>query len=250
METVEYKGHCIEIYIDEYAENPRRAFDNLGRMTCWHRRYDLGDKHSYKNAGEFFRSLAMEADDTVESRLDYWEDGDGWARLAKKYKDNPWEACGKKVETIIMNAVHKNYILLPLYLYDHSVLILRAGEGGNPFIGRAQHAEWDSGQVGWAYMSKKYAMDNWGKKRFTRTLKEKSLELLRGEVEEYGHYLSGEVYGFKIIDGDGNEIDSCWGWYVDPDRYLVPEAKSVIDRETKRKLKAKSFNRPKDSPGL
>ncbi len=239
VEKIEYKGYDIEIYIDEYAENPRKAFDNLGKMVCWHRRYDLGDEHSYKDPKEFFQTLATETDDTVNGRIDYWENGKGWARLAKEYKDKPWEACDKKVNEIIMSAAYKNYVLLPLYLYDHSVLILRAGENGNPFLGRAQHAEWDSGQVGWAYMSNKDAMRNWNKKRFSKALKKKAVELLRSEAEVYGQYLSGEVYGFRVVDEDKEEVDSCWGWYGDPDKYLVAEAKSIIDHEIERRLKQK-----------
>ena len=34
-----------------------RNWDNLGTMTCWHRRYDLGDKHNYSDPEEFFDYL-------------------------------------------------------------------------------------------------------------------------------------------------------------------------------------------------
>lgn len=34
----------MRIVIDEYPESPRE-WDNLGKMICFHRRYNLGDKH-------------------------------------------------------------------------------------------------------------------------------------------------------------------------------------------------------------
>ena len=34
-----------------------------------------------------------------------------------------------------------------------------------------------------------------------------------GMVEEWNQYLSGDVWGFTIEDGEGNHIDSCWGFY-------------------------------------
>ena len=34
-----------------------------------------------------------------------------------------------------------------------------------------------------------------------------------GMVETWNQYLSGDVWGYIIEDGEGNEIDSCWGLY-------------------------------------
>jgi hypothetical protein len=44
IDTIEYKGHEIEIIADEDAESPR-DWDNLGHMICFYRDYNLGDKH-------------------------------------------------------------------------------------------------------------------------------------------------------------------------------------------------------------
>lgn len=38
--------------------NPRRGHDPFGTMVCWHRRYDLGDPHSFGSPREF--DLEME----------------------------------------------------------------------------------------------------------------------------------------------------------------------------------------------
>lgn len=94
--------------------------------------------------------------------------------------------------------------ILPLYLYDHSGLRMKVGS----FSGLLPqgHAEFDSGQVGFIYSVKR------GKKIEAR---------LRAEVEEYDHYLSGQVYRFKVVEETRcdldelhiEEVDSCGGYF-------------------------------------
>jgi hypothetical protein len=80
LETIKHGNYTIEIYPDEDSGfNPREA-DNLGIMVCFHKRYDLGDKHNY-NYGD--------------------------------YRD--W---GKLERAIIKN--EKPLVILPVYMYDHS----------------------------------------------------------------------------------------------------------------------------------
>ena len=53
--TVSDSGYTLQVYRDEYAENPRK-WDNLGRMVSWHRHYNLGDKHDYDSPQDFYES--------------------------------------------------------------------------------------------------------------------------------------------------------------------------------------------------
>lgn len=53
--SVSDNGYTLQIYRDEYAENPRE-WENLGKMVCWHRRYNLGDKHDYDSPQDFCES--------------------------------------------------------------------------------------------------------------------------------------------------------------------------------------------------
>lgn len=78
-ETEKVGEYLIEIIQDENPESPR-AWDNFGKMVCFHRRYDLGDKHNYKS-----------------------DNFDGWEDLKQHLIDNEDAA-----------------VVLPLYLYDHS----------------------------------------------------------------------------------------------------------------------------------
>lgn len=36
---------------------------------------------------------------------------------------------------------------------------------------------------------------------------------LRARVSEWDQYHAGDVYGFEILDAEGNYLDSCWGHY-------------------------------------
>jgi hypothetical protein len=50
---------------------------------------------------------------------------------------------------------------------------------------------------------------------------------LRGEVETYDMYLTGQVYGFIVKDDEGEDLDSCWGYFGD--EYCKQDAESVVE---------------------
>lgn len=95
----------------------------------------------------------------------------------------------------------------PLYLYDHSGISIRIGA----WHGLAQHAQWDSGQVGFIYTTKE-SLEAYG---ITDELT--AVTGLGHEVEEYDRYLRGDVYGYLIkkacpsCEHLGVE-DSSWGF--------------------------------------
>ena len=125
-------------------DNPR-SWDNLGKMVCFHGRYDLGDKHDYNH-----------------------NDYNGWEEMK--------------------NAIIKEEdvcVILPLYLYDHSGITMSS----SPFSCR-----WDSGQVGWYFVSKKKVREEYGVKKITQSLIDKVTEVLESEVKTYDMYLTGELY--------------------------------------------------------
>lgn len=171
IETKDLGNYRIKIFQDESPDSPR-DWDNLGTMVCFHRRYNLGDKHDYDH-----------------------NDYSGWEEMKK--------------------AIDKNedaLIILPLYLYDHSGITMST----SPFSCR-----WDSGQVGFIYVSKKKVREEYGVKRISPKVAEKALNVLEGEVKTYDQYLTGDVYGYRVYKvttcelghEHEEEIDSCWGYY-------------------------------------
>ena len=57
---IENETIIIKVEQDEFASSPRE-WDNLGKMICWHSRYNLGDDHSYSEPRDLLEDLAKEA---------------------------------------------------------------------------------------------------------------------------------------------------------------------------------------------
>jgi hypothetical protein len=253
-ETIEHMGVEIQIRSDDDPTNPRKEWDHPGtHMVCWHRDYDLGDKHDYKDSDHFFVSLFGQCkltDEQVRNILlyfvrdeyglrDYKAEYADWRDRYKdkasfrydfvmNYVDNQREWLDDDLRQRIAEIVNDNHAILELFLYDHSGITMRTGSFSCP---------WDSGQVGYIHMSLKDAAENWSTPmdwnhpvfyehdKTTKTLRERAIDLLDGEVKEYDMYLTGDVWGY-IIDHEG-EHDSCLGFFGYD--YCVSEAKSIAE---------------------
>ena len=117
------------------------------------------------------------------------------------------------------NANWRNFIVLPLYLYDHSGITINT---------TGFSCQWDSGQVGYIYVSIKHVKKEYNWKRLTKKRREQIEQYLKNEVEVYDDYLTGNVYGYIIKDKDDEQIDSCWGYYGDYDQYCLLEAELAV----------------------
>ena len=98
----------------------------------------------------------------------------------------------------------KEVIALPLYLMDHSGLSMSTSDYG---------CSWDSGQVGFIYVSEDKIKETFMVDTITEDIRKKAIENLKAEVKVYDQYLCGDIWGFSIIDGRGETLDSCWGFY-------------------------------------
>ena len=111
-------------------------------------------------------------------------------------------------------------IILPVFLYDHSGLAMNT-------IGF--HCPWDSGQVGFVYVTLEAVWQEFGLKRVTKALREKAADILRLEIVSYDAYLGGRVYGY-VIERDGEEVDACWGFFGDYELDCLSEARAFVDQ--------------------
>lgn len=156
-------NRIMRIVRDEKPITPRE-WDNLGTMICWHRRYNLGDKH--ESSIEEFRDFR---------------------------KNTPM-------------------VILPLYLLDHSGLIMRNTSFNDP---------WDSGQVGYIYATYEKIRKEYNRRRITGKLIRRVKEILRSETETFNQYLTGDVYGFVLVEVSKCDLekeheetlDSCFGFF-------------------------------------
>ena len=120
----------------------------------------------------------------------------------------------------------KAIAVLPIFLMDHSGLWIQT---------TSFHDPWDSGRVGFIYLTKKQAL-----KEFPQKPGESHGDYIarlnaamKSEVSVYSDYLSGAVYGYVIKNPQGEHVDSCWGFYGDQ-KYMINEAKAIVDGLTKK----------------
>lgn len=199
---VKDKVYKLTIDYDEYPENPRTEWDNACVMVCWHRSYNLGDKHDYYNPDDFQERMELDIKDGL-------------------------------------------LFLKPLYLYDHSGITISTA----PFSCR-----WDSGQVGWIYMTIDTAIkEGWvaeGKEKVdecTQEEKDKVHNYMDGEVKNYDQYLRGEVLYYKLESVKECECcgtvlyeneDSCHGFFGMSESELVDEAIGFLIKDLSKEEQA------------
>lgn len=229
--------YLLLIMQDDEPTNPREDYDNFGHMNCWHSRYNLGEKHDFEDTNELFKELVRDSV-TADTMIDYVKSGKangvkleydrsagGWeissydthfkkwfseAFHEGKLEDSKQDIFESLVDTLPNPALYElaaagKNIILPLNLYDHSGIAMSVSS----FIGRAQHAEWDSGQVGWIYATPQDIQKEYGD--LSTESMEKAENLLKSEVNTYNYYLTNQCYGFRLYK-NGEEEDSCWGF--------------------------------------
>lgn len=210
-ETVEYKNCTIKIYQDTDAQSPDEWQDDEIVLLGFNSRYFWVERKGF----------------TQEEIIDAISGG--------KYEDG---SINSEARELI-----KKFWIFELSLYVHSGTTVRLGESAGPCgPGRTRYvepmekldreeAERRAGE-GVVLISKKEA----------RTKKEAS-KRAQGIVGAWDQYLNGEVYGFKTETPEGEELDSCWGFYGDDGiEQIKSEGKSSIDdwiiEEEKKNAKA------------
>jgi len=128
----------------------------------------------------------------------------GKYRLGDKhdYNSNDFDSWEDFKKAIIKN--EKAVIIKPLYIYDHGGITIAT----SPFSCR-----WDSGQVGFVFVTRETMLKEYGIKRITKKYIEQATKVLGGEVETYKQEVEGDVWGFNSENLETGETDSCGGFY-------------------------------------
>lgn len=113
---------------------------------------------------------------------------------------------------------------LPLYRYEH---------GGVAYNTTGFQCRWDSGQVGWVYLSKKAVRDIMGCKRVTNKMIDRCIPQMISEVETFSKWANGECYGWAVYDSDGNNEFSCGGYIGDPNDMIMDMFHDYSNEERK-----------------
>jgi len=202
----------IAVFPDYECESPR-DWDNLWTWAT-------SPKAGYSDV-DFRGTKEQNFRDRTYHNADDYIDGNG-----KIYKD-----------------FAKDNLIVKLYLYRHS--------GDYIYSSRTTdtpcnvHCPWDSGCMGFAFVSKEAVRKGFGThiwkevdgktidvgvplKRITKKVLEKAYALLEGEIKAMNMANNGEVYGFKVVNMQTDEEDSCWGYYCDGRKEIAETAEEFI----------------------
>lgn len=182
------KGNVtLQIVYDINATNPRE-FYNIGKMACWSKSYDLGDKKPECSPGEFLRQLAYNVTCMPKEKI---------------------------TDKVISELLKEHYVILPLFAYLHGDIAIST----KPFT-----CKWDSGQIGYIYALKQEFINETGYTEEELFNEGKAEEMLKEEVKTYNDYLTGNVYGYYITEEKTCEtcnhkhetvLEACCGFYGD-----------------------------------
>jgi hypothetical protein len=264
-DNITYRGFNISVEQNSDCSDDPLQWDNLGKMVFVRRDYSLG--HELDNdirEMNYLLWLCPSHNITEEEQewLDYWnpdpwnrdEQGPGveaWDLATAELKY--WELSDKIVDR---NLVHMGLTIS--YGYSDRLHIYESGFDWEHHEGLLYCTLADA-QKNWCIEGDEdralgwdYQLDEWWDSKNKRLLKQEDIppedrvkvslrdvtrRLLKGEAETYGHYLSGEVYGYIVnsLNDEGesldDHIDSCWGYYGDDHEAsgLLEAARSAVD---------------------
>lgn len=204
----EYNGLIIKIFHDDDpATNP---VNMLGTQVYWHNRYILGHEQPKESPMEY-----------LSEKVGDYLGVNNWDVNSKKYIE--WDEHKSGMIKFLWDEFEKKNVIIPVYAYEH---------GGITISATGKHAGWDSfdsGQLGFVYVAHDDIKKSFGKKKITKKLLERAEKCLIAEVEGYDDYITGNVYGYVIEDEAGEELDSCWGFIGDYDKFVLDEAEASAD---------------------
>jgi hypothetical protein len=128
-----------------------------------------------------------------------------------------------KSEWVFSDRFLREYIALPVYLYDHSWQTVST----RPFF-----CQWDSGLFGIIAVPIEDVKKEYGWKILTKKRRTRIEQRLQSEVATYDDYLTGEVYRFDITPADDADavIESYGGFYGEGGlEQIEAECKAEID---------------------
>lgn len=173
IKTIEKSVFKAEIFIDEFAENPRKFSDHFSTIVNFHPRYSIGDINK-SDPDDFFLSCysySLTYDDVEKAKKMF-------------YNDN---------------------VVLPVYMYDHSGITINttgfscswdSGMVGIIYVSKKKiREEFNIKRISSKLIEKV-------KKIMVSEIEELD-QFLTGDV--YGYTLTNTE--------TGEEIDSCWGFY-------------------------------------
>lgn len=190
-------GLILKIMYDRYAQHPFEDDDVLNMIIAtWHPRYKIGTSNVARptDRGDYLEII-------YQALCDLLIDKNLRMKLHKQYQ--AFERAEKDCADMEM-FFDSLAVIQPVYAYEHSGITVAA----TPFS-----CAFDSGQVGVAIYTKEQILLDRQQKRFTKACASYATRHIKDVLETIDDYLQGECYGFSILDSEGDELESCWGFY-------------------------------------
>lgn len=167
-------GTLYEVWIrtDDYpGYTPREDSEHCTHMCIWWNRYSLGD---YEETQDYTPTEYLS--DLVSDRL---PDADTFDKTP--------------LEMLEMLYADKDFIALPIYVYEHGMITISTSDIVNPY------GHWDSGMAGFIWTDKDSFLKFYGE---CENWRDAAKKVMTDEVEVYDMYLLGEVYCIDITPYD------------------------------------------------
>jgi len=194
VETFEVNGLTVKIFQDPDAQNPESMTDSPVWLGHYHRQFWNSPKELPFSNGPGF--------------VDWYK---GYQGEEREYDDlsGPDAASFLKKRAEEMQAQWAVFIVRA---YIHSGVSL-ALEGSLDHA-RMPDQQWDVSRCGVVLIDKlKWHGDLPPGAEAPVEDAKYWRDIAEAHIKEWNQYLSGEVYGYAVKDGESNEVDSCWGFY-------------------------------------
>ena len=116
--------------------------------------------------------------------------------ISKCYRDNETR------DAHVAKVVKEQGVAVPLFLYSHG--------GYRLFTNRT--CRWDSGQIGWAVLTKAQCKSLSRGRKISDWQKDGEAAI-RSTIAVWDQYFTGDVYRLGVFNALGEEIDACGGFY-------------------------------------
>ncbi len=171
-------------------------------------------------------TINIYTDEPHENPLEEW---DFMATMSCQHRNYSLSTKDNKLTTadeIKAWVAQKDVISLPIYMYEH---------GGITISTTPYSCCFDSGQLGYIHVTRAKAREFLKKKKLMAKDVEEVYDRMRRQIKLIDNYITGDVFRFEILNNEGNEIDSCGGYYgTDFEKQLLPEVRKTIDNYIKK----------------
>jgi hypothetical protein len=196
------KGLKACIYQDTDPENPRLDYDHAGTIIGADQHYHGQTVPTDKGFYPFCK------DEVFGFIMDHILSKEAIAHAEDLEESESWD----ERDGFIEDEANREAVILGI----------TQSEDGSLF----SDSDWRNGYFdGIAFMTKAKVISEYGE--WSEETRSKAKSLLEAEVTELGSWCAGEVYGYRIEDEAGNDLDSCWGFYGL--EHAEQEAKEALD---------------------